>query len=588
MLKKEDILKVLKKYGFYSLNRAPYLYQNEGQLGVYFVWPNKQYGHLERVSYFEDEASVEEAIFKYWWFINHKDQYPITVEFDDYEIVHPNIIYKYKNCVLTVEEMKTFSEFLETYVDPKEELIRKQLSRTVTILLSLLKEKYKEQNETFSKVTEYSENLRMLTNTFYQKLKEYQKDKVEEKFESEVLIDTLDDSEEVVKRLEEEFKTLSSFDEIRDFINTLAHCIKELDFSEAHFQNVYLLNRYPYEIQDITKKIEVLNQQLKMRKKLFKGKKDTLEELELIDDTSECKKMMSVEFFIENEMKRVQKKYETKKDVSEEFLGDYLVSFLESSISLPPAIHLEGTVEEIDKKRLIATVKKSYEKLSDTEKSACFVASCAILRECLHVLMSLGALNEININETISKIIINQKIELFNTAYQTLDYYTNAKLRVKYFSILKMNSFETFMLSLVDVARVLKKIEFKIDKSFFAYFTNIDKEVIPLYLKNVFYSSHKTSYIGIVHPETPFYYSPVEIVSKIDILDNTELLERESDTIFLLKDKIEVQRKPDKLVVVKYEKEKLEHNKDYAIVLQMKEKSRCNYIENRIYKKQGE
>ena len=138
MLKKEDILKVLKKYGFYSLNRAPYLYQNEGQLGVYFVWPNKQYGHLERVSYFEDEASVEEAIFKYWWFINHKDQYPITVEFDDYEIVHPNIIYKYKNCVLTVEEMKTFSEFLETYVDPKEELIRKQLSRTVTILLSLL------------------------------------------------------------------------------------------------------------------------------------------------------------------------------------------------------------------------------------------------------------------------------------------------------------------------------------------------------------------------------------------------------------------------------------------------------------------
>jgi hypothetical protein len=112
--------------------------------------------------------------------------------------------------------------------------------------------------------------------------------------------------------------------------------------------------------------------------------------------------------------------------------------------------------------------------------------------------------------------------------------------------------------------------------------------VIPLYLKNVFYSSHKTSYIGIVHPETPFYYSPVEIVSKIDILDNTELLERESDTIFLLKEKIDVQRKPDKLVVVKFEKERLEHNKDYTVILQMKEKSRCNYIENVIYKKQGE
>ncbi len=588
MLKKEDILKVLKKYGFYSLNRAPYLYQSDGRLGVYFVWPNKQYGHLERVSYFEDEASVEEAIFKYWWFTNNKDQYCITVEFDDYEIVNPTIIYKYKNCILTVEEMRNFSAFLEQYVDPKEELIRKQLSRSVTILLSLLKEKYKEQNETFSKVTEYSENLRTLTNTFYQKLKEYQRDKKEEALESEVLIDTHDDSEEVIKRLEEEFKMLTGFDEIRDFINTLAHCIKELDFSEAHFQNVYLLNRYPYEIQDVTKKIEVLNQQLKMRKKIFKSKKDALEELESIDHTSECNKMIPVELFIETEKKKVQEKYDLIKEVSEEFLGDYLATFLESQITLPPAIHVEGTIEEIDKKRLIATVKKAYEKLSETEKSACFVASCAILRECLHVLMSLGALNEININETISKIIVNQKIDLFNTAYQTLDYYTNAKLRVKYFSILKMNSFETFMLSLVDVARVLKKIEFKIDKSFFAYFTNVDKEVIPLYLKNVFYSSHKTSYIGIVHPETPFYYSPVEIVSKIDILDNTELLERESDTIFLLKEKIDVQRKPDKLVVVKFEKERLEHNKDYTVILQMKEKSRCNYIENVIYKKQGE
>lgn len=178
-----------------------------------------------------------------------------------------------KNCILTVEEMRNFSAFLEQYVDPKEELIRKQLSRSVTILLSLLKEKYKEQNETFSKVTEYSENLRTLTNTFYQKLKEYQRDKKEEALESEVLIDTLDDSEEVIKRLEEEFKMLTGFDEIRDFINTLAHCIKELDFSEAHFQNVYLLNRYPYEIQDVTKKIEVLNQQLKMRKKYLKVKK---------------------------------------------------------------------------------------------------------------------------------------------------------------------------------------------------------------------------------------------------------------------------------------------------------------------------
>lgn len=584
MLNKEDILKILKKYGFYSLNRAPYIYEDNEHIGVYFIWPNKQYGNLERVFYFKDEKTLEEEVFKYWWFINNKEKYPLEVLFDNYEIVNPNVIYKYKNCIIDIKEIRNFKEFLDSYVDPKEELIKSQLMRTIDIITNILKEKVKYQNEIYDKVVKYASNLKDLTNKFNQKLNEYKKIKNNKTEENEILHDNSNNIEELIKNIQEEINKLTSIDEIRDFINTLANYVKEIDYSNAHYQNLYLLNRYPIEIDDMKKKIKIVEEHLSLKKKIFKGKKDCLEEINNVDKLSECHNLVDVNTYVEEELKKITSFYQEKKDVSEEFLGDYLVKFLNLTIELPEEIDANGVIEEIDQKRLLAHTKKHYEKLSDKEKSACLVAS-SFLKEPLGILIRLNAVNELNINETISKIILNQKIDLFNDAYQTLDHYINTKIRVKYLSILKMSSFETFMASLVDVIRILKDIEMKIDKSFFAYFVSLDKEVIPLYLKNVFYHGHKTSHIGIINPETPFYYAPIEVVPKIDILDHTELIVREIDTIFILKEKIKTERKDNKLVVVKYEKENSLKTKEYVIITSMKEKNKCTYYEDMIYNK---
>lgn len=170
MLKKEQILKILKKYGFYSLNRAPYLYQNKEDAGVYFVWSNKHYGNLERVLYFQEEESLEEEVFKYYWYLNHKSKLTIEVEFDNYEVLNPTVFYKYNGTVLTSQLMKNFNESKDNFEDPKEVLKKKQLLRTANILILVLKEKFKNQNETYNKVEEMSEKLKKLTNTYNKKL----------------------------------------------------------------------------------------------------------------------------------------------------------------------------------------------------------------------------------------------------------------------------------------------------------------------------------------------------------------------------------------------------------------------------------
>ena len=112
MVIKKDLIslfiKVLKKYGFYSLNRAPYLYQSNDTYGIYFIWPTKHYGTLERILFFEQEHALEEEVFKYWWFLNHKNKLDITVVFDNYETLSPKVTYRMDQIVLTEQVMKEF------------------------------------------------------------------------------------------------------------------------------------------------------------------------------------------------------------------------------------------------------------------------------------------------------------------------------------------------------------------------------------------------------------------------------------------------------------------------------------------------
>ena len=110
MLVKDDVLSILKKYGYNSLNRAPFLYQEKKKIGIYFVWPHKHYGNLERVLFFDTLEEVEEEVYKYWWFMNNKKKFPILVEFDDYETKSPNVIYTYKGSPLSLDKIKNLQE----------------------------------------------------------------------------------------------------------------------------------------------------------------------------------------------------------------------------------------------------------------------------------------------------------------------------------------------------------------------------------------------------------------------------------------------------------------------------------------------
>lgn len=585
MLKKEQILKILKKYGFYSLNRAPYLYQNKEDAGVYFVWSNKHYGNLERVLYFQEEESLEEEVFKYYWYLNHKSKLTIEVEFDNYEVLNPTVFYKYNGTVLTSQLMKNFNESKDNFEDPKEVLKKKQLLRTANILILVLKEKFKNQNETYNKVEEMSEKLKKLTNTYNKKLSEYKKENEQIEEAYEILMNNQDESEKLVNALYDELATLDQVDDIRNFIKNIFTYLSDLEMNESHLQNVYLLNRYPVEIEDMQNKIKILEEALKAKKRIFKSKIDVMKKITEIENNSLCKKMVNINVYIDKEKKQILAKYENCESIDETVLGDYFVNFEKMTLELPPMIEKDISVEELNKDELIEKLKANFNKLTKKEKSACYVAS-SFLKDCLHILIQKDALHELDIHELISKIIVDKQLDLFEESYQILDHYLNAKIRVKYFSILKTNDFETFMYSLVDTIRILNNLNMHLESSFYGYYNDKNKSIIPIYLKNIFNYKEGDSYIATISPNVSIYYSPINIIKQLDIVDHNELLERENDTIFLLKEKIYCKTKENKVVVAKYEKDKIIKRKDYVVITDMKEKNRCSYYEDMVYNKE--
>lgn len=587
MLKKEQVLEILKKYGFYSLNRAPYLYQTKDEIGVYFIWPNKHYGNLERVLCFDDVEKLEEEVYKYWWYFSNKDKVALEVEFDNYEVLSPRIIYKHKGTILTSELMKKFYESQKSFADPKEILKRKQLTRTANILILILKEKCKSQNATYIKVTEMAEELKKLNNTYNRKLKQYQNEKGEFPESYELLMDDQDESEKLVHNLQDELSSLETESQIREFITTMFTYLSDLETSESHLQNVYLLNRYPYEIEDMKKKISILDSAIKSKKKLFKNKQDPLSALKEIENNSPCKKMVNINVYVEKERKQILEKYQNRENIDENVLGDYLVNFEKLNIEVPPIIQ-SNSLEEIEGKELFEKLKTMYSKLNKKEKSACFVAT-SFLKDCLNILIEKDSIHELKVSDVISKLILANQIDLFNEAFTILDTYINAKVRVKYFSILNINTFENFINSLIDCIRTLNNMNMNMDKVIHGYYTEKDKEkgMVNFHLKNIYNYKNKNSYIATLMPKTPLYYSPVNIVKQLDIIESTELVERENDTIFLLRNKVNIETKSGKIIVAKFEKEKVLNKKEYIVVTEMKEKNHCNYYEDRIYNKEN-
>ncbi len=552
MKQKEEVLKILKKYGFYSVNRAPYIYCNKNKIGVYFTWQNKHYGTINRVLFFDTEELLEEEVFKYWWYLTNKNKLEIDVELNEYESISPKITYIYENMPLSIEDMKKLSNKKDITVNKEEEILCKELSRTCNILINIFSTKIDNFKNNKIKAKELEKEL----NSLIKKNKKIKINDLEETYES--FEEDENTFNNVLDSLESELTMLNSKERYSEFILKILEVIKSLDLNENNLKNNYLVNKYKLEIENIKSKIA--DSSSKEKKHLFKTKRDSI-----FSNSSDKNKLININLYIEKERKSIKEKYNNYENLNLVVLGDFIKEYEKLDLTLPPQIEAYNKDKLLNYKEVEDNLLVEFEKLNKKEKSACFIAS-SFLKPCLNILYSLNINDNLNANVIINKLITEGYLDMFNEAFKVLDNYVNTKIRVKYFNLLKLNDFKAFLLSLLNTIEILNSINIKIENSFYGYFNQIDDNIISIYLKNLYNIKNGLTYIGKFNPKSIIYFSPISITKEIDIIPNDELVIRESSSLFVLKNKLNIKIDEEIKSINYYEKDKSNLKNDYIVV----------------------
>ena len=581
MLELEHILKVLKKYGFYSLNRAPFIYQNDNKCGVYFVWPTLHYGNLERVLFFDTLEALEEEVFKYYWFMNNKNNYDLEVVFDNYETLSPQVTYKYNGIDLTISSMKNFMSEQSLMINDRERVKIAQLKRPADILLMILEETFKKQNQIYSNVLELFELFSNLTKEFNDKKNKLELSVEEKENACEILEDEVVTLEESFGLLKKELDYYQDEKNLNEFIVKILKLLNEVDLNEYHLQNCYLLEYYPLEIEKLKNKINLLDGKL-----YAKGKKN---KTNLNDEKQFNNKEMnlsSLDEFMSTKRRLIQEKYIRCYQLENKDIGDFIVAQESMELNLPDQI-FDEQVKFIDKTILIEEMQKKYEELPAMKKTACHVAT-SFLNDCLNILSEINNINELGIKDILKILEDNKTIKKFDNAFKCLDNYYNTNIRLKYLNLINVDSLEDFVISLVKTLYVLSEINMSINEAFSGYYDDKDKEIIIINLKQFGIPLKRKSFITNVMPNTLINYSPIQIVNPVDIVENRELEVKQNHMIFLLKEKVGFETSHESKKIVLYEKDKIINKQNYVIITNMREVNHCKYYEDKVFSFESE
>ncbi len=572
MINKSQMIRKLKKYGYYSLNRAPYIYNEDNKLGVYLVWPHKYYGTLERVIYVEDEEQLEKIIYEYWWFKQNKSKYDITVQLDNYETLSPQVSYQYKDRVIDAYLMQNFEK--EVINKPKEDERVQALKRTAHILILILEAKFDRQLNIFKEVSEMAEKLQQMQDEYLNKLKSLS-GKEESSIDTiELLEDNQDNSQEVIMTLEESLNSIEAEEELSSFIDSLVEYMQEIDLNEGHLQNTYLNIKYKYDIENYQKRLEILNN-IKLKKRLFKNNKGVLDELKQIEDSNQSLTMINLNNYIKNEKQRIEENYANLNTIEKDFLGDYLIDFEKLKIEIPNRKIKEIKEETKDAKNLKTEIVNSYEALAEKEKCACIIAN-SFLRKLLYDLKKIPNLEDLETREIESILEQEQKIEEWKRLYKIIDNFENIKIRVKYMKILKTSTLTSFIESMKEVVGILNNIRITVE-NLVGYSLDTSGNYIDIQLKNIWAKNKKNVNIVKLEKEHKIYYCPITIKCMIDVETSNILEVKELENIFIFKDEItKLKTKPLEKVAI-WEKDNIIKEKDYIEITNARLKNICSY-----------
>ncbi|MCI8575275.1 MAG: hypothetical protein HFI09_02265, partial [Bacilli bacterium] len=490
-----------------SKYQAPYLYEEDGKFGLLYSLTHPFYGFLERVKWFSNSLEAEEFIYQIWWYQKYRNEFSVQMQLDNYEKKNPEVQFLVRDRVLSkMDMMQMLADPSEMPKEEKKQRIYQRLLRTCRLLIAIIEEKIKVQNDTYQNVSSLDLEFRRQENEFFQLYNRYKKEKhplhtiANEPLEFVHLDESLQQLNEQV----DYFAQRVSFEEIKKFIDSLWDMLFNMESEKGYLQNKYLLFKLPIDLEDVRKKKSYMEFVFNKKKGFFSRKEHVKEALLKIDSESESKKIIGMKDFIQNEIKRLKEKYSIIEEMDYATLGDYLNEFDNLGISTPFDLQEKIIEKTFTRDELLKHCRDIYDTLSYQDQEYLRVYHSFLQPLC--DVMLIAILNGEK-KEDLLQQMIKQNAKEIEQAISILMDPENVFLQMKKMKCLTFYNENNFLESLYTVCEKILKIQ-----TF--TFQGIGY-VFGKSLKNEDYSIYHASFKNVV--------APVQKKGNFDVQDILEI-----------------------------------------------------------------
>ena len=520
----EVIKKTLAKYGFYSFKKEPFLYVQNNEFGISFTLKDNLYGELTRAFIPSSLEELEDFLGKYSWFKKYGQKYQIEIKLSDYKSKNPQIKFIKDSKEYTLDDLIKLSNEINSEKDnaerKKEEIYIKKLKRTLFLLIEVIKEKIKIQEDSYQNLLRLKQEYHQKYNHFVEIKKEYSKEKKADFLSEETIEKNTDFTSKIEKKIIDINKTKNK-KELENQIDNLISFIKELETNKNLITNKYELIKLPLELEKITKKIEIIEKASRKKRGFFAKKENIDIELKEIDEKSMTKQIVSYENYEKNELERLEEKYAMIPELDRRTIGDFLIEFDNLKIK-EPDFQEKQEEKELSYEEVMTNLEESFEKRTLEEKKV--------------LTMYHSFLRKIILDE---KLTYTKDLEDF---INHLENPNNILFKLKYFKKIETITPEKCLTSLKNEAKKILEISPDILKGDINVFFK-DNKIIKA--SNFLAASNKrmlapaqyqgendTNYIALLKKNSKVYFIPNEIT--YDIENDEILIQKNNQPFFLI------------------------------------------------------
>ena len=513
-MNKEVLLKLMNKYGFYSLKKEPFLYVQNETIGFSLTFKDPLYGELTRLFIPKSEQEAEDFLKKYHWYKKNGSKFNVEIKLSNYKQENPQISFVKDNQELSVDELLELSteNIIKKDTLKKNEMYNKKCQRTIFLLKEILQNKVAMAKDTLENYKKLQNELKAQTENLQKYLKKYSKGKI-----SVADIETKEFANPIIAKV---FPTVNTKEELEKQIDELINEIKNVEQNEDLIYQKYALIKLPLMIKDINAKVSLLEEYSKKKKGLFSKKENIEEKLDKIDEESVLKEIVTLENYKQNEINRLKEKYAMLPDLDKRTIGDFLIEFDNLNIE-EPKIEEEKEVIKLSYEEIMEELEKGFDNRPNEEKRI-LILYHSILK---HLLLKKTLISDKEIEEFIN--VLNNP--------------NNIMIKIKYFRDIDLSSPKKFISSLKEEANKILSFSpdyMKGDINVFFKGPKIIKAEDYLFASNKRILSpsqnkeNDMNFIASLKKGSPVFFIPNEIT--YDIENDENLIQKTKQPFFLI------------------------------------------------------